>query len=205
MVERLLFHTLKNLPRRDSFLKHSKVSDYLPEFKSNQNHNTFVMWEWAEKGNQADWHRLPSYVQQTVRSVFGAAEPGFMLSGILLGRFMGVSWESRLGGGESLLLMGCVTLVSSRSAWSGVINDWQQSALTGFISVPVLSLNASNLQRVLLGFNSIQRLTMHLCVPPLTHHCTNTDTLKVGQGHFLQLDRRACHLLGCFWVCCVRV
>lgn len=104
MVERLLFHALKNLPRRDSFLKHSMVSDYLPEFKSNQNHNTFMM-QLCESGQRKE-----------IKLTDSAAEPGFMLSGILLGRFMGVSWESCLGGGESLLVMGCVTLVSSRSA-----------------------------------------------------------------------------------------
>lgn len=114
-----------------------------------------------------------------------------MLSGILLGRFMGVSWESCLGGGESLLLMGCVTLVSSRSAWSGVINDWQQSALTGFISVPVLSLNASNLQRVLLGSNSIQRLTTRLCVPP-SHitALTQTHSRLAKDTFFSLIDER---------------
>lgn len=53
MVERLLFHTLKNLPRRDSFLKHSMESDYLPEFKSNQNHNTFMM-QLCESGQRKE-------------------------------------------------------------------------------------------------------------------------------------------------------
>lgn len=53
MVERLLFHALKNLPRRDSFLKHSMVSDYLPEFKSNQNHNTFMM-QLCESGQRKE-------------------------------------------------------------------------------------------------------------------------------------------------------
>lgn len=34
VMGKLLFHLLKNLPKRASFLKHRRVSDFLPQFKS---------------------------------------------------------------------------------------------------------------------------------------------------------------------------
>lgn len=100
---------------------------------------------------------------------------------ILWGRFMRVSWERCLGGGKLSLLMGWVNPSSSRSGWSGVINEQWRSALTGFISAPVLSSNTSTLQRVLLGFEFTQQSTTHLCI-----RCSHISALTQMHSRLLK-------------------
>lgn len=43
VMGQLLFHLLKNLPKRGSFLKHSRVSDDLPEFERMEITKTIIL------------------------------------------------------------------------------------------------------------------------------------------------------------------
>lgn len=99
---------------------------------------------------------------------------------ILSRRFMGCHGKVTKVESVLSLLMGKVTLVSSRSGWSRVINDWHWGALTGFISSPVLPSNTWSVVWVLHGSELTQQPAAHVCVHRSHRHtqgCWRTQSL----------------------------
>lgn len=198
----LLFHLLRNLPRRSSFLKHRRVSNFLTILKSIestqntswQSQNITLLRFSCLDGRHKEYKNClnlsfwEDFVEGRVINCFqGALSPltVFTLSTEplkdFLRRFMGVSWESCLVRGRLYLLMSKHTPDSSRSGWTEVINDRKQGALTTFISAAVQSPNTKNLQsRVQVWVDTAIHHTP-VCTL-LTHPCALIDTLKVVQG-----------------------